>query len=412
MNHQEEGSAKHSSEQIDKFLQGQKKGTRRQQLQSARKKMKRNIKSKGPRNKNTPFNDMDDSDGLDYLQHERIMPLDERDRRRELERGAFGPYDTATDALEVGSLTTEGLNGLVISVSAGLCIVDLNGSTLSCSIRGTITSLESGYTNMIAVGDEVVVSEDGAGRGVVEAVLPRRSALTRPDVFRSHRRQVIAANVEQLLIVSSWREPNIWLELIDRYLIAAERNYLSPIICVNKTDLVEDEAVLEATFQPYRTLGYRLVMTSARANEGIDELRTILRDHSTVVAGLSGTGKSSLLTAIQPGLQLRTGEVNEHSGEGKHTTTQAVLLRLNEGGYVVDTPGIREFGLSGLRRQSLQAFSLACVVTSLQAFSLKLLCCRRAADSTIAHISTNQTVLYSPRRQTGLSLLADIIAIS
>jgi ribosome biogenesis GTPase len=170
--------------------------------------------------------------------------------------------------------------------------------------------------------------------------------------------QVIVANADQLLIVAAWRNPLIWLELIDRYLISAERTGLKPIICVNKVDLAEDISECEKVVAPYRALGYHVLFTSASSGMGIDRLRDLLRGRSTVLAGLSGVGKSSLISAVQPGLQLRTGAVgrsNKHAGEGRHTTTQATLLQLEIGGAVVDTPGIREFGLSGLHRYELAA---------------------------------------------------------
>jgi ribosome biogenesis GTPase len=251
---------------------------------------------------------------------------------------------------------TPGQHGLVVEVSTGLCRVDLDGRTLVCGVRGSLSAEESGFTNVVAVGDAVVVSEDGSGQGVVEAVLPRRSFLARPDVFYGHLQQVIAANVDQVLIVASWREPHLWPELVDRYLIAAERNHVAPVICVNKVDLADDPAACRAALRPYLNLGHQVLFTSALTGEGVDELRRVLRGRTTVLAGLSGVGKSSLLAAVQPGLQLRIAEVSERSGEGRHTTAQVNLLRLEGSGCVVDTPGIREFGLSGLRRQELVRF--------------------------------------------------------
>jgi len=174
-------------------------------------------------------------------------------------------------------------------------------------------------------------------------------------VFASHLQQVIVANADQLLIVASWREPAVWLELIDRYLIAAERHNLSPVICVNKVDLAKDEAICRAELRPYVDLGYRVLFTSALTGAGVDELRDLLCDKTTVLAGLSGVGKSSLLTAVQPGLKLLTGNVSD-SGQGRHTTTQVTLLKLSLGGFVVDTPGIREFGVSGLEKSELARF--------------------------------------------------------
>jgi ribosome biogenesis GTPase len=225
-----------------------------------------------------------------------------------------------------------------------------------CSGRGTLYAQESGFTNAVAVGDQVLVRQEGAGRGVVEQVLPRRSLLARPDVFYPHLQQVVVANVDQLLIVASWREPIIWYELIDRYLVAAARNRLPVVICVNKIDLAAARAECEAELQPYRDLGIPVLLTSAQTGDGIPDLRARLQGRTTVLAGLSGVGKSSLLAAVQPGLHLRVGLVSARKHEGRHTTTQATLLLLDSHTCVVDTPGIREFGLSGLTRAQLVTY--------------------------------------------------------
>ncbi|MEE8391786.1 MAG: ribosome small subunit-dependent GTPase A [Anaerolineae bacterium] len=171
-----------------------------------------------------------------------------------------------------------------------------------------------------------------------------------------HRQQVIVANADQILIVASWREPHLWPELVDRYLIAAERNNLSPIMCVNKVDLAEDTTKCRAELGPYLALGYRVIFTSALTGEGISELQQALRGQTTAMAGMSGVGKSSLLNAVQPGLQIHVQEVSDHSREGRHNTTQVSMKALEMGGFVVDTPGIREFGLSGLQRAELVRF--------------------------------------------------------
>lgn len=348
---------KHSLKKtFGKTKQGQEKRERRQKLRTVQKNLKRNPKPKQTRRKNWLPDNIDDWDDFDYAQRERIMPRDEGERRRAVEQAAFSTVDIETDETVIDSTSAEGQGGLVVEVRRGFCLVDLGDRVLSCTIRGSLGAQERMFTNVVAVGDEVIVSEEEEDRGVIEAVLPRRSVLARPDVFRSHLQQVIVANADQLLIVSSWREPVIWLELIDRYLVAAERDNLPAVICVNKIDLLEDEAECQATLEPYQTLGYQILLTSALMSEGIDELGALLRNRTTVLAGLSGVGKSSLLSAVQPDLQLRTAEVSEHSGEGRHTTTQAILLRLDERTSVVDTPGIREFGLSGLYRHELVAF--------------------------------------------------------
>jgi ribosome biogenesis GTPase len=331
----------------------------RKTMRQVRKQIKRNRQPKRPRRKDWMPDSFDDLDALyDLPKTERIMPRGERERRQAVMTAALATLEGQASADGEPPTTEEptGLPGIVVEVSSSLCRVDLDGRSLICGLRGSLTAQDTGFTNVVAVGDEVVVAEDSSDQGVVEAVLPRRSVLARPDVFYHHLKQVVAANADQLLIVASWRDPIFWPELTDRYLIAAERNNLSPIICLNKIDLAEDVADCRSALRPYLHLGYRVLFTSALTGEGVSALREILRGHMTVLAGLSGVGKSSLLSAVQPGLQLRSGEVSDRSGEGQHITTQVNLFRLDIGGFVVDTPGIREFGLSGLRRAELARF--------------------------------------------------------
>jgi ribosome biogenesis GTPase len=299
----------------------------------------------------------DDPAGDDAPRSERVMPTGERQRRRTSEATALAQLETAGSPGVLVSLGSGdiGLRGVVIEVSPSLCRVDLDGRILLCPLRGTVSAASAGFTNAIAVGDAVIVTPRGSNAGIVEAVLPRRSALARPDVHRSHLQQIIVANADQLLIVAAWRDPAIWLELVDRYLIAAERFHLDPVICVNKTDLAGDGEACRETMQPYVDLGFRVLFASAVTGDGVAALRDVLAGHTTVLAGLSGVGKSSLLTAVQPGLRLRTGAVAEYH-IGRHTTSQVRMHRLDGGGYVIDTPGIREFGLSGLRQTDIAAF--------------------------------------------------------
>jgi ribosome biogenesis GTPase len=329
-------------------------------MRKIRKEIKHNRKPKRVRRKDWSsysFDDLDALDVIDLPQSERVMPRGERERRQSNLRKALAAREeegnpskeTPPPAAEI-----QGTEGVVVQVSSSLCRVEVGQRSLICSLRGSLSAEETGFTNIVAVGDEVIVSaKNGSDEGVVEAILPRRSALVRPDVFYSHLQQVVVANADQLLIVASWREPHIWLELIDRFLIAAERCNLRPIICVNKIDLAEDIEVPKATCQPYRDLDYQVIFTSAITGKGVGKLRKALSDRTSVLAGLSGVGKSSLLSAIQPGLQLRIGQVNEERGEGRHTTTQVMMHQLERGGFVADTPGIREFGLSGLRQSGL-----------------------------------------------------------
>jgi ribosome biogenesis GTPase len=338
-------------------------------MRAVRKQIKHNRKPDEVRQKDWERYDTDNLDAfydLDVPGEKRVMPRGERERRRNVlaaaeqaRRQEDGRDESEVEAparpLRLAPGTHE-LQATVIEVSTGLCRVEAAGHNLICNLRGSLSANETGFTNIVAVGDEVIVSANGSDQGVVEAVLPRRTMLARPDVFYSHLQQVIAANVDQLLIVASWREPAFWPELVDRYLITAQRNHLAPILCVNKIDLAEDLAACRAALRPYAKLGYRAIFASALSGDGIDELRQALYGQTSVLAGLSGVGKSSLLSAVQPGLQLRTHEVSDRRHEGQHTTTQATMLKLDAGGYVVDTPGIREFGLSGLHRRDLAGF--------------------------------------------------------
>ncbi|MCP4536351.1 MAG: ribosome small subunit-dependent GTPase A [Chloroflexi bacterium] len=334
--------------------------------QKVSKQFKRNRKPKRVRSKDWIPDSFDDDtiDDLgDFPQSERIMPRGERERRQTVQAAIEAALQSREeDENEIDEIPAveemPGQPGIVVEVSSSLCRVALkdDGRSLICSLRGSLSAEDTGFTNVIAVGDRVVVSVNGTDRGVVEAVLPRQNILARHDVFYTHLQQVIVANADQVLIVASWRAPHFWPELVDRYLIAAERNNLVPVICINKVDLAEDVTACSAEVQPYLDLGYQIIFSSAITSEGIDKLRQTLRGQTTVLTGMSGVGKSSLLNAIQPGLQIQVKEVSDHSREGRHTTTQVSMKELDVGGFVVDTPGIREFGLGGLRQAELVRF--------------------------------------------------------
>ncbi|MEZ4869991.1 MAG: ribosome small subunit-dependent GTPase A [Caldilineaceae bacterium] len=353
------------------------KSVRRKELQAANKKAKRGGKEKRVRHKSwnsanldiTNLNDPAIWEELDALEeegvtgHERIMPVGEQERKRELEKSLFRRQaarvtDEEEDAADTDdtALLNATIAGRVIEVSSGLCRVATASGALLCTIRQSLREAETGFTNVVAVGDEVRVLELDEENGVVEQVSPRRTVLARPDVFYSHLRQLLVANADQLLIVAAWREPAIWFELVDRYLIAAERAQLPAVLCVNKIDLATDRREVATALQPYRDLGVQVLLTSATSDEGIATLRTLLTDQVSVLAGLSGVGKSSLLSAVEPGLNLRVADVSDRKHEGRHTTTQSSWHPLAAGGAVVDTPGIRDFGLAGLYKTELAAF--------------------------------------------------------
>jgi ribosome biogenesis GTPase len=314
------------------------------------------------RRKDWLSDNLDDPDvyyDRDIAADERIVPKGETERRRTNTPGpvvAGGSGSAAATGMTTAPRDAIAAPATVIEVSTGLCRVQIDGRPILCEIRPSVRSSHSGYSNVVAVGDHVLVRMNGSERGYVEAVLPRRSALARPDVFYPHLQQVIVANVDQLLIVAAWREPAYWPELVDRYLISAQRNNLTAIICVNKVDLAEDPDEPRRLLAPYGDMGVPVLFTSAETTEGVEALRRLLTGRTTALAGLSGVGKSSLLSAAEPGLNLKVGEVSDRKHEGRHTTTQASLHPLHAGGFVVDTPGIREFGLSGLAPAELLRF--------------------------------------------------------
>ena len=332
----------------------------RRQIRRTRKALRRSgsVKRSRARQKDWTAKVDQDWDELAPESLERVMPRDDLDRRKQIEQAVTAsPVASLTGPSEdSGAAVDTGITALVTAVAGMSARIERDGVEHPATIRGLLTEIDTGYINPVAVGDRVTVSEDGSGSWAIEGVLPRRTLLARPDPFLAPRQQVVAANVDQILIVSSWREPDLWPELIDRYLIAAGLSEIEPIICVNKADLIEDLSAYQAEMRIYVDMGYRLILTSVIAGLGIEELRDALSHKLSVVVGLSGTGKSSLMSAVQPDLDIRIGDVSEAHGQGRHTTTQSALYRLDAGGYVADTPGIREFGIAGLTLGELSLY--------------------------------------------------------
>ncbi|MBV5303898.1 MAG: ribosome small subunit-dependent GTPase A [Chlorobium sp.] len=258
----------------------------------------------------------------------------------------------------------EVLGGMVMEISgASYIVVSENGNEYRCrTFPGTKT--ENGDSTLVAVGDRVELKVIETGTALHEAaitlVLPRHSALTRKrDVRRNRSKekvQVIAANIDQLVVVVSAFDPPLSTRLIDRYLVFAESEEMEIVIVVNKMDL-EDSKETRKLMKPYKALGYSVVYTSAEEKRGMGLLRKALAGKLSAFSGHSGVGKSTLINQLS-GQQdrLRTGETNMKTGKGLHTTTNSVMLALPKGGYIIDTPGIREFNLSGITRDNLRFY--------------------------------------------------------
>lgn len=205
----------------------------------------------------------------------------------------------------------------------------------------------------VACGDHVQWEQQAQGNAVVTKILPRRNVLERPD-FRGKPR-AIAANIDLLVVVTSWQPAPVW-EMLDRYLIAARRLQTDVLIVMNKADLRASHASAEAEacLEEYQQVGYPVLHISADQQQGVDTILDAIQGHTAIVVGQSGVGKSSIAAQLLPHENIRVGDIAE-TGEGRHTTTSATLYRLPSGGSLIDSPGVRDFGLSGLDFATLQA---------------------------------------------------------
>lgn len=234
------------------------------------------------------------------------------------------------------------MRGVVLRHEGSAVVVDLDGEEVPCVVRKTLRR-SAGKGKAVVVGDRVEVERSAEGAAVV-AVEPRDTVVSRPDPGDPRREQVLVANVDTVLVVASVREPDLAPGLVDRFLVASESRGLAVGIALNKVDL-DPGREYETVAGVYKGLGYAVLPTSVATGEGIEAVREFLRGRTATMLGHSGVGKSSLANALDPSLALRTAEVQSATGKGVHTTTTVSLLRLPWGGYLVDTPGIREFGL-------------------------------------------------------------------
>jgi ribosome biogenesis GTPase len=245
------------------------------------------------------------------------------------------------------------LPGRVLRVHGLASVVETeDGRRLRCAVRRLLKTLATDDRNIIATGDRVWFRQALADEGMIERVEPRHGVLTRASRGRV---QTVVANVDQVVIVMSVVEPNLKPHLLDRYLVSAAQGGIGPLLCLNKVDLT-DPALLQPLVGLYSQLDIPILLTSARSGQGIERLRGRLHGRQSVFAGQSGVGKSSLLNAIQPDLALKVREVSEANQKGRHTTTTAELIRLDFGGWVVDTPGIRQFQLWDILPEEVEGF--------------------------------------------------------
>jgi ribosome biogenesis GTPase len=245
--------------------------------------------------------------------------------------------------------------GIVLQARSGRHRVEAGDGIITCQIRGRLKK-ERLATDLIATGDRVRWRPTRPGRGVIEEILPRETQLSRRRPGHVEAEQVIVANPDQTVYIFAVREPAPRWRMLDRLLVIAENNDLPAIICANKVDLLDDfefQSVALHTFGLYEEIGYPVIFASARTGQGVDRLRELLHDRLSVLCGPSGVGKSSLLNVIQPELGLAVREISQATGKGRHTTVGVRLWPLAEGGYVADTPGLREAGFWDIEPEEL-----------------------------------------------------------
>jgi ribosome biogenesis GTPase / thiamine phosphate phosphatase len=277
------------------------------------------------------------------LQGERISGKGDLVRRRTVCGGASEGQEVPGLGFHLDVDETICRHGRVLTVLGLLSVVeDQNGQLYHCATRRLLKTLATEQRHVVAAGDEVLfrpVENSEPKEGMIERIEPRHGCICR--AVRG-RRQVLVANVDQLAIITSVAEPRLKPNLIDRLLVAAEKGGVHPLICINKIDLA-DPADLQPLVGVYSQMGYEVLLVSARKAIGLDRFRRAMVGRANVVAGQSGVGKSSLLNAIDPEFHLHVQPVSRENDKGKHTTTAARLLPLAGGGYVVDTPGMRQF---------------------------------------------------------------------
>lgn len=252
------------------------------------------------------------------------------------------------------------MKGLVTKSTGSWYRVKYGTAHISCRIKGKFRLEGLKHTNPITVGDYVNFEiEPGQETGIITAIEPRKNYIIRKASNLSKQTHIIASNLDQAILVATIAFPQTSFGFIDRFLLTAEAYHIPAIIVFNKCDLCTDEleSVLTDTIELYNNkVGYTCIKTSATTGEGLETLRDLLKDKTTLLTGHSGVGKSTLLNKLDSTLNLKTGALSNYHLKGQHTTTFAEMLELSNGGFIIDTPGIREFGIIDIEDAELSHY--------------------------------------------------------
>jgi ribosome biogenesis GTPase / thiamine phosphate phosphatase len=235
-----------------------------------------------------------------------------------------------------------------------------NKTVVECGIKGKFRIAGIKSTNPIAVGDNVEFEMEADGKGVIHKVDVRKNYIIRKSINLSKQSHILAANVDQALLIVTLAFPRTSAGFIDRFLLTAEAYHIPTVIVFNKIDLFENDEKameeLEAFIKIYEKIGYKCYKVSATANKGIDTLQQLTKNKISLVSGHSGVGKSTLVNAMDANLDLRVGEISDAHSKGKHTTTFAEMHPLTYGGFIIDTPGIKELGLVDMEKEEISGY--------------------------------------------------------
>lgn len=245
--------------------------------------------------------------------------------------------------------------GIVIKTTGSWHTVKDENNIILCKIRGKFREREIKTTNPVAVGDIVHYEYLSDKTAVITHIEPRKNYIIRRSSNLSKESHIIASNIDNAFIMISLVMPETPLEFVDRFLLTAEAYHIPVIILINKIDLIDEDHIdkLEYVKSTYQYAGYKCISISVKQNQGIDIIQSLMKNKINLLAGNSGVGKSSLINLICPGVNLKTGEISLSHNTGKHITTYAEMIPMPEGGYIIDTPGIRGFGIIDINRQEI-----------------------------------------------------------